>query len=116
MSDMMGSAGFRVDVHDNGESYILEAELPGITKEKINLSIDESTLTISADLNAVKKEEHRGYLYSERRTGHVERRFTLEGIREDDITANYENGVLLVELPKVQPKEMEREPRTIDIR
>lgn len=44
-------------------------------------------LTIAADINSEKKDNREGYLYSERRTGHVERRFSLEGVREDDITA-----------------------------
>ena len=116
MSDMVGSAGFRVDVRDEGDAFRLEAELPGVPKDKINLSLDEDTLVISAELNEEKKEERSGYLYSERRTGHVERRFNLEGIHAEGIAADYENGVLTVTLPKEQPVEKEKENRRIDIR
>jgi len=115
MSDMVGSAGFRVDVRDTGDAFRLDAELPGVPKEKISLTLDEDTLVISADLNEEKKEERSGYLYSERRTGHVERRFNLEGIQADQITADYENGVLMVTLPKAQPVEKEKESRKIAI-
>ena len=115
MSDMVGSAGFRVDVRDQGGAFKLEAELPGVPKEKINLTLDEDTLVISADMNEEKKEEREGYLYSERRTGHVERRFNLEGIKAEDISADYVNGVLMVTLPKAQPMEKEKAARRIEI-
>ena len=68
------------------------------------IGIDNSIdmLTIAADINSEKKDNREGYLYSERRTGHVERRFSLEGVREDDITAKCEHGILTVTLPKMQ--------------
>ena len=59
-------------------------------------------LPIAADINSERKDNREGYLYSERRTGHVERRFSLEGVREDDITAKCEHGILTVTLPKMQ--------------
>ena len=83
MSDMVGTAGFRVDVKEQPDAYVLEAELPGVKQDDITLNRE-------------------GYLYSERRTGHVERRFSLEGVREDDITAKCEHGILTVTLPKMQ--------------
>lgn len=70
----------RVDVREKDGSYLLEADLPGVSKENISLSVDEGVLTISADLNSEKKEEKNGYVCSERRCGHVERSFNLEGI------------------------------------
>lgn len=115
MSDLMGSAGFRVDVREDENAYMLEAELPGVAKDKINLTVDDDALVISTDLNEEKKEERGGYLYSERRTGHVERRFNLEGIKVDEIAANYENGVLMVTLPKEKAEETKKETRKIDI-
>ena len=114
MSDMVGSAGFRVDVREDGDAYKLEAELPGVPKDKISLAIDEDTLSISAELNSEKKEERGDYLYSERRTGHVERSFNLEGIDASAITAEYDNGVLLVTLPKEKSAE-KKEARKISI-
>ena len=115
MSDVVSSAGFRVDVRDEGDAFLLEAELPGTQKENIQLSLDDNALVIHAELNSEKKEERSGYLYSERRSGHVERRFQLDGIKSDDISATYENGILVVKLPKVQPQEEEEEARKIEI-
>ena len=105
MDDMVGSAGFRVDVKDSGNAYVLEAELPGVRQEDINLSVDNDALTISADINAEKKEEKDTYLYSERRSGHVSRTFSLEGVDQDQISAAYQDGVLKVNLPKAKPEE-----------
>lgn len=102
MSDMVGTAGFRVDVKEQPDAYVLEAELPGVKQDDITLTAENGVLTIAADINSEKKDNREGYLYSERRTGHVERRFSLEGVREDDITAKCEHGILTVTLPKMQ--------------
>ena len=103
MNDWMGNMGFRVDIHDEDSHYSLEAELPGVSKDQINLSVENDTLTISADMHSEHKDE-KAY-YSERRVGHVSRSFSLEGIDQDHITADYKNGVLCVTLPKAQPTE-----------
>lgn len=95
----------RVDVREKDGSYLLEADLPGVSKENISLSVDEGVLTISADLNSEKKEEKNGYVCSERRCGHVERSFNLEGIDVSGIKADYRNGVLLVSMPKEKAEE-----------
>lgn len=101
MNDWMGGMGFRVDIHDNDKDYLLEAELPGVSDDQINLTVDDNTLTISADMESEKKDE-KAY-YCERRVGHVSRSFGLEGIKQDDITAQYRNGILYVTLPKDAP-------------
>ena len=115
MSDVVGSAGFRVDVRDEEGCYKLEAELPGVARDKLALHVEEGALVISADMNHEKKEEKHGYLYSERRTGHVERRFDLEGVDEQNITADYKDGVLTVTLPKLQPEAKKETRRAIAI-
>lgn len=89
----------RVDVQKKENAYLLEADLPGVKKEDINLNVENGVLTISADLNTQKKEEKKGYVCSERRTGHVERSFDLEGIDISEISADYHNGVLMINLP-----------------
>ena len=103
MGDMVGSAGFRVDVREQEDAYVLEAELPGVKPEDVTLTTEDDVLTIAADVNIEKKSDRSGYLYSERRTGHMERRFSLEGIRQEEITASSQNGILTVRLPKSRP-------------
>lgn len=104
MGDMVGPALFRVDVKEQPDAYILEAELPGVKPEDVTLTAEDDVLTIAADVNTDKKTERQGYLYSERRSGHMERRFSLEGIRQEDISAQSENGVLTITLPKAKPE------------
>lgn len=97
--------GMRVDIHDKGDAYVLEAELPGVALEDITLTTENDVLTIAADVNCRAKEERNGCVVSERRSGHVERRFSLEGIDQTAITANSVNGILTVTLPKVKLEE-----------
>jgi HSP20 family protein len=103
MSDAMGSTGFRVDIREKDNSYIMSAELPGVPMDKINLSVNDDMLTISADIDTQKEDDQGSYYYCERRSGHVERSFNLENIDQDQIKASYENGILNLTLPKRQP-------------
>lgn len=96
--------GMRVDVHETEDAYILEAELPGAALEDITLTTENDVLTIAADVNRRTREEREGCVMRERRSGHVERRFSIEGVRQEEITASCENGILTVTLPKVKPE------------
>ncbi len=115
MSDWLGSSGmnygFRVDIKDQKDNYVLEAELPGLKEDQINLSIDEDILKISAEVNTDDEQKEKGYYYRERRYGHCERRFNLEGIRQDEIKAEYKSGILYVTLPKMKPEPKKAEKR-----
>ena len=101
MNDWMGNVGFRVDIHDDDDHYTLEAELPGVKEDQISLTVENDTLTIAADMQSERKDE-KAY-YSERRVGHVSRSFSLEGIDQEHISADYKNGILTVTLPKQEP-------------
>ena len=84
---------FRTDVLDKGDKYILEAELPGFSKEDIQIDVKDNTLTIHA--------EHRET--SERRYGSFSRSFDLSEIKSDEIKAGYSNGILTLSMPKKDP-------------
>jgi len=103
-----------VDMREQPDAYLLEAELPGVKQDAINLTVEDDVLTIAADVNSQRQEQRSAYLYSERRTGHMERRFSLEGIRQEDIAARYQDGVLTVTLPK-QKADSQRTARRIAI-
>ncbi|MCQ2425425.1 MAG: Hsp20/alpha crystallin family protein [Lachnospiraceae bacterium] len=93
---------FRTDIRQTDSGYLLEAELPGFKKEEIAVDLEGKTLTITAkkEENDEKKDEKEGYLRKERRTGSYSRSFRLNGIRTEDVTASYEDGILRIELPK----------------
>lgn len=113
MSDGFRS-GFQVDVRDEGDKYVMEAELPGLKQEDIELTVDNDVLTISAQRGNERREEKENYLYCERRSGRFQRSFTLDGVNQDNITAKYEDGILTLQLPKSAP-EPARTQRKINI-
>ena len=105
--DASNAPEMRVDVREKEDAFLLEADLPGVKKEDISLDVNDGVLTISADINQEKKETNKeGYVCSERRCGHVERSFNLDGIDENGIKADYDKGVLTINLPKLheEPK------------
>ena len=102
-------AGFRTDITDNGDAYSLEADLPGFGREDITVEVQDNCLTISAERK--EDSEHKedgGYVRRERRFGSFRRSFDITGIRGDEISAKYENGVLTLSLPKEVPAEPEK--------
>ena len=91
---------FNTDVIDKGDSYLLQAELPGFEKQDINIDLDQETLTITANHSEEKKEKKHNYVRQERRYNSYCRSFHIPGIKKEDISASYNNGVLEVTLPK----------------
>jgi HSP20 family protein len=91
---------FNTDVIDKGDSYLLQAELPGFQKEDIKIDLDKETLTISASHNEEKKEKRDNYVRQERRYSSYCRSFHIPGINKENISASYQNGVLEISLPK----------------
>lgn len=96
---------FRTDIRDDGDKYVLEAELPGFKKEDIDLDVKDGVLTISAAHEETQEQKDAAgtYLRRERRYGSFSRSFDITGIDEGAITASYADGVLTLGLPKVQP-------------
>ena len=106
---------FNVDVRDEGDHYTLEADMPGVKREDVNVDVNDGVLTISAVWNSEKRDEKKhGYVINERRSGRACRSFTLENVREDEISAAYNDGVLTLTMPKIT--ETEKSPRRIEIK
>jgi len=98
----VAAAQFRVDVAESDGAYTLRAEIPGVNKEDISVTIDGDTVAISAEVKnekSVKNGER--VLRSERYYGKVYRAFTLgQAVEEAGTNAKYANGVLELTLPK----------------
>ncbi len=97
----------KTDVRETEGGYEVDVELPGFKKEELNLSLENGTLTISAQKNLEKKQEdNKGrMLRQERYAGAMSRSFYVgEAVTEEDIQAKYENGVLSLSIPKKDPK------------
>lgn len=97
-------AQFRTDVTDEGDHYLLEADLPGFDKKDINLDIQGDTLTIHAERHSKveEKDKKEKVVRVERSYGSYSRSFDITGINADKIKAKYDNGVLRLTLPKVE--------------
>jgi len=94
------SSNFSADIRDLGNEYVIEAEMPGLSKEDIKLDLDGDVLIISAEKKEDAKEERGNYVRRERRYGKFTRSFRFEDIQEDAIGAKFENGILRISLPK----------------
>ena len=94
--------GFKVDVKDNGESYDLTAELPGLKKENISLTYENNYLTIAtkSEQSNDEKDEQGNYVRRERSQSSMSRSFYIDNIDEARATAEYKDGLLLVHMPK----------------
>ena len=93
-------SAFRTDVVDNGDSYKLEAELPGFNKDDIKIDVENDVLTISAERKLDNKEEKPNFVKRERFYGSYSRSFDVSGIEVDGIEAAYTDGVLCLTMPK----------------
>ena len=108
----------RTDVIEKEDSYQLEAELPGFNKEDINIDLKNDTLTISATHNENKdeKDENGKYIRRERRSSSYQRSFHVEGLKPEDVIAQYKNGVLTVHLPKKEAIPEKEEAIKIEVK
>ena len=99
-----------MDLSRTGDSYVLNADLPGIDPASVDINVDGQLLSIRAERPAPSTEGVT-YLSRERRTGTFLRRFTLgQNVDTTGITAGYDNGVLTVTVPvaeKAKPRKIE---------
>ena len=110
----LDTKSFKTDVKENDDSYIIESELPGLSKDDIDIEITDNYLTISAQNEEEFEDENENYIRRERRTGSFQRVFQIDNVKEEEIDAKYENGILEVVLPKKEKKTPEK--KTIDIK
>jgi len=90
----------KVDIRENEKEYIVEADLPGVKKDQINIELDNNILTIAVKNNEEVNVETENYIRKERRSSSYSRSFHVENIVEDKIAARFKNGVLTIVLPK----------------
>lgn len=97
-------AGFRVDVRESSDSYLVHADLPGVNKDQIQVEVDGNQVTIRAEAKAqTEQKEGQRVLRAERFVGQFARTFVLGSELDDEkASARYENGVLELTLPKKQ--------------
>ncbi|WP_298215141.1 Hsp20/alpha crystallin family protein [Acidocella sp.] len=93
-----------VDIAETDKAFTITAELPGLSTQDVDVSLDGNVLVIKGEKKNETKTEDKNYYLMERSYGAFQRRFALpEGIDRDGITASVDKGVLTVTLPKVAP-------------
>ncbi|MGB7061924.1 MAG: Hsp20/alpha crystallin family protein [Candidatus Zixiibacteriota bacterium] len=99
-----------VDITEDKDSVVVRAEMPGLNKDDIKISVQDSILTLKGEKKQEKEEKETDYHRIERSYGSFCRSFQLPTtVRADKIKANYKDGVLSISLPKteeVKPKEI----------
>jgi len=107
----------KMDLIEEKDRFMINADVPGFNKEQIRLNIKDGVLTVSGETSTSKEEDDpdRKYHRVERSSGSIYRTLRLpEYIKEDEVSATCENGVLKVLLPKDKAREQQRE-RAIQI-
>lgn len=114
--DKMNLQLMKTDIQETEKEYLLEVDLPGYKKEDIKIDVSEGYLTINAKVNKEDNEEEKNYVRRERFTGEVTRSFYVgEDIKEDEIKASFKDGILTLNVPKVNPEEKLPEKKYIEI-
>jgi HSP20 family protein len=91
---------FKLDIVEKDGEYLIEAEMPGIGKEDVDISIEGENLCISVNRAEETNNEGRNFIHRERRASSMSRRVRLAGAKLDEIKAKLEDGILTVTIPK----------------
>ena len=102
----------RIDVREEENGYLVEADLPGLTKEDITITMDENVLSISGERKVEKEESDKRVYRRERLSGKFSRALSFPNdVQSESISAAFKDGVLRIEIPKTEQKK----PRQIEI-
>jgi HSP20 family protein len=101
-----------MDLVETDDTFVLRADLPGLTEDDIKIEFEDRTLTVSGERKSEHESKKDGYVRVERAFGSFSRSLTLpQGVDPEGVTANFENGVLEITIPKPEV----RKPRRIEI-
>ena len=101
-----------MDVFDDKDNFVVKAELPGMKKDEIDLSLHDGVLTISGERKHEREAKEGGTFRSERYFGKFQRSVTLPAaVDGNKVSASYKDGILTVELPKAE----EAKPKQIAV-
>ena len=111
------SSIMKTDIKEKKDKYVIEMDLPGYEKENINLTLKDGYLEVSAKVEKEEKsEENEKFVHKERFFGTCSRNFYVgDQITEQDIHAEFKNGILKVDIPKKEVKKELPEAKRIEI-
>ncbi len=95
----------RMDIYEKNSNIVAEVELPGVDPKDIDVEVKDNVLSIEAKKKKEEKKKEKGYYRRELSKGYFRRRVRLpEGVKSGKTTANYEDGILKVIVPREKPK------------
>lgn len=107
------SAKFPVDIREEGDHLVIEAELPGVSRDDLDITVENSVLTVKHEKQGEASQEQKQYHLRERWQGSYSRSFRLpETIDSEKVEANLSNGVLTLRFPTRE----EAKPRKIEVK
>lgn len=107
----------KTDIRETKDKYIIDIDLPGFQKENISLSLNKGYLEISAKVDKEDNNEEEKYVRKERFYGECSRSFYVgDDITDEDISAEFKNGILKIEVPKLDENKKSEEKKQIEIK
>lgn len=91
---------FKIDIEETDKEYRIEAELPGVKREEVDLGIEGDNLYISVNRTEEVNKDEKNYIHRERRSSSMSRSVRLANAKLDEVKAKLEEGVLTVTIPK----------------
>jgi HSP20 family protein len=105
---------FKVDISEDEKAVYLSADIPGVKKEDVKVTMEDDVITICAERTQEEEEKKKNYHRVERSWGSLSRSFTIgDNINAENVTANYDNGVLKIVVPKKEPEEKKSKEVTV---
>lgn len=91
---------FKLDIQEDDKEYTIEAELPGVKKENIDVTLDDGRLSLSVKKEEITEDENKKYIHRERKFSQMARSISLVEAKNEGIQAKLNEGVLTITVPK----------------
>lgn len=98
----------KCDIYEKGGQVHIELDVPGFNKEDVKVDLDDGILTIAATKHEDKEEKEKNYYRKERSFGSFKRQFNVGNVKENEIDAKFNNGVLKISFPKEEQKQSKK--------
>lgn len=107
----------KTDIRESKNGYLIDIDLPGYNKEDIKIDVTDGYLTIKAKMSSEKNDEKKGnYVRRERYFGECSRSFYVgDEVDAEDVKASFKNGILSLEIPKIEEQKKLPEKKYIEI-
>lgn len=114
-NDNYDSSNMAVDVIEKEKELVINAEIPGVSKDKVDVSFDKNIITIKAEKQVQHKEDKDNFLLRETFIGNYQRSFSLpKNVDIDHAKAKFKDGLLTIAIPKIAEKKVEQKKISVE--